>query len=388
VSKFVVHFFVVLTLLALAGCTTAPKTGTGETAPDQTPAPTGVPANWSVNPPVLKPTPIHSNPPPASVVRTNLSAGVHTNPPIVKNPANTNIIVSPAITWTSLNAWAKDHKVEEPRRLTTSPVTTYATATTNGVFVLTIGTRDATWRGTELHLGFAPEFADGQIFVHALDLEKNIQPLLLHDPHLDYVTNRVIVIDPGHGGMNGGTISVNDGRAEKEFTIDLARRVQRLLESEGWQVFLTRTNGDDVALSNRVSFAESHHADLFISLHFNSAAPDKKQSGLETFCLTPTGMPSTLTRGYPDVLTDHYPNNQFDSENIRLALRLHKAVLRATGEEDRGVRRARFLGVLRGQRRPAILIEGGYLSNPHEAERIENPDFRQAIAEGIANALK
>jgi N-acetylmuramoyl-L-alanine amidase len=99
-------------------------------------------------------------------------------------------------------------------------------------------------------------------------------------------------------------------------------------------------------------------------------------------------MPSTHTRGYPDILTDRYPNNEFDARNFQLAMRVHKAALRASGEEDRGVRRARFLGVLRGEKRPAILIEGGYLSNPHEAERIENPDFRQALAEGIATALK
>ena len=62
--------------------------------------------------------------------------------------------------------------------------------------------------------------------------------------------------------------------------------------------------------------------------------------------------------------------------------------MRATGEDDRGVRRARFIGVLRGQHRPAVLIEGGYLSNPHEARRIGTPEFRQKLAETVAAALK
>src|SRR4029077_10804117 len=118
-------------------------------------------------------------------------------------------------------------------------------------------------------------------------------------------------------------------------------------------------------------FAEAHHADLFISLHFNSAAPDKKQAGLETYCLTPMGMPSTLTRGFADLTYESLPNNNFDAQNLQLAVLLHKTLLHASGEEDRGVRRARFIGVLRGQKRPAVLIEGGYLSNPHEAARIE-----------------
>jgi N-acetylmuramoyl-L-alanine amidase len=161
-----------------------------------------------------------------------------------------------------------------------------------------------------------------------------------------------------------------------------------LLETNGWRVFLTRTNDTDVSLSNRVAFAESHHADLFISLHFNSAAPDTKQAGLETYCLTPTGMPSTLTRGFADPWSENLPNNNFDAQNLQLAVRLHGALLRATGIEDRGIRRARFIGVLRGQKRGAILIEAGYLSNPAEAKLIESADYRQKLAEAFAAAFK
>ncbi len=186
-------------------------------------------------------------------------------------------------------------------------------------------------------------------------------------------TNRVIVIDPGHGGINAGTLNVLGGAPEKVYTLDWAKRLVPLLQSNGWTVFLTRTNDVDVSLLNRVAFAEAHHADLFISLHFNSSAPDKKQGGLETYCLTPTGMPSTLTRGYADLWSDNYPNNAFDVQNLLLAVRLHEAVLRASGEEDRGIRHARFMGVLHGQRRPAVLVEGGFLSNPIEAKRIEQP---------------
>ena len=252
---------------------------------------------------------------------------------------------------------------------------------------LVIGSREATWRGMELHLGFAPEIVDDQIFVHGLDLQKTLEPLLL-DPPLAFGTNRVLVLDPGHGGVNVGTHSLTDGRFEKEFTLDWAFRIKSLLETNGWTVFLTRTSDADIALSNRVAFAEAHHADVFISLHFNSAAPDKKQAGLETYCLTPTGMPSTLTRGFSDMWTDHYPNNAFDAENLQLAVRLHAALLIATGEEDRGIRRARFMGVLTGQKRPAVLIEGGYLSNSRESDKIESAAFRQKLAEAVANALQ
>ena len=99
-------------------------------------------------------------------------------------------------------------------------------------------------------------------------------------------------------------------------------------------------------------------------------------------------MPSTITRGWPDLWSQVYPNNAYDAQNLQLAVRVHSAVLRATGLEDRGVCHSRFDTVLRGQNRPAILIEGGFMSNPHEAKLIESPEFRQKLAEAVADALK
>jgi N-acetylmuramoyl-L-alanine amidase len=312
---------------------------------------------------------------PATPIRTNPP------PPKISQPV-------PNLTWTSLESWAKQNRIIPPRRLANSPVATYAVSSPKGTMVLEIGSREAMWGGLVMHLGFAPEIIDGQIFVYGLDLQKNLAPLLLAEP-LTFGTNRVLVLDPGHGGVkSSGALSVLDGRPEKEFTLDWARRVQLLLATNGWTVWLTRTNDADVSLSNRVAFAEAHHADVFISLHFNSAAPDKSQNGLEIYCLTPTGMPSTLTRNYSDLWTDRYPNNLFDAENLQLAVRLQPALLHGSGEEDRGIRRARFMGVLLGQKRPAVLIEGGYLSNPKEAEKIESAEFRQKLAESVAKALK
>jgi len=117
-------------------------------------------------------------------------------------------------------------------------------------------------------------------------------------------------------------------------------------------------------------------------------APDTKPVGLATFCQTPVGMPSTVTRGYPDILFQGFPNNNYDTQNVQMAEHLQRALLHATGMEDRGVNRARFIGVLRGQHRPSVLIEAGFLSNPHEAKRIEDPNFRQKLAEAVATALK
>ncbi|HUC85119.1 MAG TPA: N-acetylmuramoyl-L-alanine amidase [Candidatus Acidoferrales bacterium] len=334
-------------------------------------AKTNAPAAGRTNPPVL--------------VRTNFPPLMDTNRPVVSNLAEPRM--SPVYTWTSLKRWALEKKIDPPTLLTKSPLVTYSVNSPRGAMILAIGIREATWNGVALHLGFAPEIIDGEVYVHGLDLQKSFEPFLCDGPPL-FGTNRVIVIDPGHGGMNAGTIAVGDHRPEKTFTLDWAQRLQPLLEQEGWRVILTRTNDVDIALSNRVTVAETDHADLFISFHFNSAAPDPKPVGLATFCLTPAGMPSTVTRGYPDLWFQSFPNNKFDAENVRLAERLQRALLHATGLEDRGVNRARFIGVLRGQHRPAVLIEAGFLSNPHEARRIESADFREKLAEAVAAALK
>ncbi len=363
-------------LIFLAGCATAP------TPPPETVSPppaSGVTSslNWSA--------PGFEEKISAPVPKTNPAAVARPNFPPATLPKSAP---APIITWTALKRWAAEHKIGTPHLLSSTPVTTYAVNSANGTMVVAIGSHEATWNGAQIFLGFEPQMIDGEIFLHGLDLKKNLEPLLSAPPVSFPPTNRVIVIDPGHGGSNLGTRSILDGRFEKEFTLDWAKRLAPLLETNGWTVFLTRTNDTDVSLSNRVAFAEAHHADLFVSLHFNSAAPDEGKAGLETYCLTPAGIPSTLTRGYADLWSETFPNNRFDAENLQFAARLHRALLRADGEDDRGIRRARFMGVLVGQKRPAVLIEGGYLSNPHEAAKIEDAEFRQKLADAVASALK
>lgn len=354
-----------IAVFLLAGCAIAPYRAPNEP----------LPPNWSATNEVQEPKIQQPSHPVAPVVKTS--------PPPVARPA-------PVTIWVPLNRWAAEHKTGVPHLLSAAPVARYAVGSTNGVMILEIGSREASWNGIEIGLGFEPQLIDNQIFLHELDLQRNLEPLLCDPPSriAGFSTNRVIVIDPGHGGSNTGTHSVLDGRFEKEFTLDWAWQLAPLLATNGWQVFLTRTNDVDVSLEDRAAFADAHHADLFISLHFNSGGPNQAQAGLETYCLTPAGMPSTLIRGYADFWSEHFPNNAFDAENLQIAVRLHAALLRATGLEDRGVRRARFIGVLHGQHRPAVLIEGGYLSNPAEAKLIESPEFRQKLAEAVAAALR
>jgi N-acetylmuramoyl-L-alanine amidase len=354
-------------LAILAGCTTAPHRAGQPSRAGEAPPP-----NWELIP-AEKPTPAPL--------------------PIVTEPAHeTNTAptppAAPEMKWLSLNRWREERQLGELRRLSVAPLESYALPATNGVLIVTAGSRTAYWDGLEIRLGFAPQMIGGQIFAHALDVRKNFEPLL-RGLDIPNKTNRVIVIDPGHGGSNPGARSVADGRLEKEFTLDWARRLSPLLEEKGWRVFLTRTNDTDVSLSNRVAFAERQHADLFLSLHFNALdGGGREQAGLETYCLTPAGMPSSLTRGYGDNSNQIFPNNAYDEQNLQYAVRLHRALLTVNGAVDRGVRRARFPGVLRGQQRPAVLVEGGYLSNPREARQIADPAYRQKLAEAVAKALE
>ena len=369
---------IILVVVFLAGCASPPTTTPPPAEVISEPeGPVSSELNWT-NPAAknlfVRPSPELVNPV-VSIIPSNKPPGV------VSSPA-------PVTTWTSLKRWAAAHNTGVPHRLSDLPVADYAIGSSNGVMILGIGSHEATWNGVEINLGFTPEFIDGEVFLNGLDLQKNLEPLLCGPP-LTFGTNRIIVIDPGHGGGNTGTRSVLDGRFEKEFTLDWAKRLKPLLKTNGWTVFLTRTNDAYVTNSDRVVFAETHHADLFISLHFNAPGNgDPKARGLETYCITPTGMPSTLTRNFADPWSEQLPNNAFDAQNLPLAVRVQSAVLRATGIEDRGVRRSRFDTVLRGQNRPAILVEGGYLSNPAEAKMIESPEYRQKLAEAVADALR
>ncbi len=315
------------------------------------------------------------------------SAAPATPAPVVAPPAAFVQTNRPVETWIQLNRWCQENGLSAPCPVGTTAAPAYALATTGGVFMVRAGSQLAQWDGLEVRLGFAPQMINGQPWVHALDLKKTLEPLV-KGSGLDFVrSNLTIVIDPGHGGEDSGTRNVLGYGYEKDFTLDWARRLAALLATNGCQVLLTRTRDTDLSLANRIAFAEAHKASVFVSLHFNSAAPDEHQAGLETYCLTPTGMPSSVTRGFGDDPAMAFPNNAFDAQNLRVALQVHRALLQVNGRLDRGVRRARYLGVLRGQNRPAILVEGGYLSNPTEARRIASPLYRQRLAEAVATAL-
>ena len=289
-----------------------------------------------------------------------------------------------------LAVWAQLCGFNEMRVLNPAVPRSIELRSSEQILVLTAGQRNARWNGYHVGLGFPPALSRGELAVHSLDVRKNIHPLSLGAfPELR--KDRVLVIDPGHGGPDPGTSGSHRAAIEKSLTLDWALRLERLLADSGWRVVLTRRADHEVSLLERVAIADAAQADLFISLHFNALEPTgsaREESGIETYCLTPPGLPSTIQRGqYEDDHRMVFPNNQYDDENLLLAIRLHSGLVKATGRRDRGVKRARFMTVLREQKRPAVLIEGGFLSNPAEARLILQPEFRQQMAQAIRDSL-
>jgi len=144
----------------------------------------------------------------------------------------------------------------------------------------------------------------------------------------------------------------------------------------------------DLSLNDRVAVADRAKADLFVSLHFNSGLPNRRVGRLGTY-LSDTHRNALepgahLRRRSETALPEH----AFDEQNYQIAYRLHRELVQSLGLMDRGIRRARFMSVLRGQSRPAVLIEGGYLSNPVEATKIGTGSYRQSLAEAVARALE
>jgi len=289
--------------------------------------------------------------------------------------------------WAPLDSWARQNGVSAagPRKVGTNYV--YSVRSRSGTMEITMNSRAAIWNGAKLWLGYAPRLTDRRPHVHAIDLATNLKPLLKPSPQRPKRA-RIVIIDPGHGGGNSGTRNIlSSSKFEKEYSLDWALRLKPLLEKKGCKVYLTRDSDVSVSLEDRVAFASRRKADLFISLHFNSSFPKLDPNGIETYCLTPRGLPSTTVRSGKDEVNSSHPNNAHDAANLNLAAGIHRSMLSVTGAADRGVKRARFMTVLRGQNRPATLIEAGFLSNPDEARLISSPAYRQKLAQAVANAF-
>lgn len=250
---------------------------------------------------------------------------------------------------------------------------------------LTVDSVDASFNGTEVKLLFPIARRGSVPYLTKLDVERTFAPLLSPPKVSRGEKIKLICLDPGHGGKEPGYLV--HGHAEKKYTLLLAAELQAQLRKAGFKVTLTRVSDRQVDLPERPRIAKRRGADLFISLHFN-AAPSSSSTvrGAEVYCMTPVGAPSTNSKG-EGADAGRFPGNHFDDENLFLAYQMQKALTSELDVEDRGVHRARFW-VLRDAQMPAILIEGGFMSNPSEGRKIFDAKYRRQMAEAIVDGVR
>ncbi|HEX5731774.1 MAG TPA: N-acetylmuramoyl-L-alanine amidase [Blastocatellia bacterium] len=214
---------------------------------------------------------------------------------------------------------------------------------------------------------------------------------------------KCVVIDPGHGGHDTGTISPG-GMKEKDLVLDVARRLRAYIKRNypDVEVILTRDADRFIALEERTAIANSRRADLFISIHAN-ASPSKAASGVETFFLSPDraksedlqaanrenakiASDSTAEKIQPVVASVTVGNRV--AESRELARYIQAGLVRGIGATsprtaaNRGVKHAPFV-VLLGAAMPSVLAEVSFMSNPRDEALLQTSSFRERIAASL-----
>lgn len=167
-----------------------------------------------------------------------------------------------------------------------------------------------------------------------------------------------VILDAGHGAHDRGARALS-GMNEKDVALDVAKRMKPLLQRAGFRVIMTRDRDVFIPLSQRVATSNRAWGSIFVSVHFNWARRRGAQ-GIETF----------------------YYSNQ----SRRLAGNIQQEILRTYRTTNRGVKSARFY-VLRNNRRPAVLLELGFLSNPYDNKMAQNSRHRQRLAEAAVRGI-
>ena len=191
----------------------------------------------------------------------------------------------------------------------------------------------------------------------------------------------VVMIDPGHGGLDGGT--VGNGLLEKDWTLKIGVALAAELRRRGHAVALTREADDTLPLMDRPAVVNAAPRVALLSIHFNAGTADA--TGVETWYSWPK-KPEIMARlhdaaGVPvaGVVPD---------DGQRLAMAIQAAVPTATGARDRGIRNREDLAMTSRTVCPAVLIECGFLSNTVESRKIQEAGYRKKMVQGIADGYE
>jgi N-acetylmuramoyl-L-alanine amidase len=211
-----------------------------------------------------------------------------------------------------------------------------------------------------------------------------------------------IVIDPGHGGHDTGTIGPK-GLQEKDLVLDVSRRLGKLLTTRlGSEVVYTRSDDTFIPLETRTAIANQEGADLFVSVHANSSR-DPDARGVETYYLNFTASPDALEVAARENAVSDKTIHELQDLVKKIALKekieesqefagdvensLHDGLaVKNPGLRDRGVKKAPFI-VLIGANMPSILAEISFVSNPGDERKLRTPEYRQRIAESLYRGI-
>jgi N-acetylmuramoyl-L-alanine amidase len=247
------------------------------------------------------------------------------------------------------------------------------------------GSREAMINGARSWLCFPVIEQDGKFLVSRTDVAKTIEPLVR--PHrVPNVGNiQTVVLDPGHGGHDKGQVSRYG--AEKDFALDVARKLRPILQAKGLRVIMTREGDYFVPLEVRAKIANAARNSIFVSIHFNATNDDPNATGFEIFSFTPRGAPSTSDGAATASSVNMQPGSSVDAQSLALSACIYHSLLGHIPEFDRGIKRARF-AVLRLTNVPAVLIEGGFLTERGECKLIANKDWRAKMAGAIGMGIE
>lgn len=247
-----------------------------------------------------------------------------------------------------------------------------------------LGSREMLLNGVRNWLSF-PVFAhDGKILVSRIDLAKTLEPQLRPNMIKNLGRVQTIVLDPGHGGFDKGAISGYG--YEKDYALDLARLLRPMLQAKGFRVVMTRESDVFVPLEVRAQIANATHDSVFVSLHFNATDRDPVASGFEIYSLTPRGAPSTYEDWLTQISINVQNGTEADAASVELSSCIYHSLLGHIGEFDRGMKRARF-AVLRLTKIPAVLVEGGFLTERGESRLIAKPEWRKRLADALCTGI-
>jgi N-acetylmuramoyl-L-alanine amidase len=212
-----------------------------------------------------------------------------------------------------------------------------------------------------------------------------------------------IVIDPGHGGHDTGTIGP-DGLLEKDLVLDVGRRLGKLLETRmGAEVVYTRKDDTFIPLETRTAIANREQSDLFVSIHANSSR-DPAARGVETYYLNFTSNPDAMEVAARENAVSEKSIHELGDLVKKITLKekieesrefagdvqqsLHSGLAaKGSGIKDRGVKKAPFI-VLIGANMPSILAEISFVSNPTDERKLQTPEYRQRIAESLYRGIQ